>query len=328
MVACVETLAQTSAPTYERAAAKSKYRRPETPPFPKENAYTAERVELGKALFFDPRLSGANSIACASCHNPAFDWADGLPKAIGFGSKELGRRTPTILNAAFGELMFWDGRASSLEEQALGPIQSPGEMNMPLEKMVGTVNSIPGYGPLFEKAYPGEGATTNTVAKAIANFERTVISGAAPFDHWIAGREDAISDSAKRGFDLFNTKANCAACHSGWNFTDNGFHDIGLPGKDIGRGKLLPDIEVSQYAFKTPTLRNVARRGPYMHDGCEKTLEETVELYDAGGRVKRPSLAAEVKPLHLAADEKRDLCNFMLTLTSKDAAVEIPILPR
>lgn len=313
---------------YERGATKLKFLRPAAVPFPKDNAPTAERVELGKALFFDPRLSGASSIACASCHNPAFSWGDALPKGVGFGSKELGRRSPTILNVAFGELMFWDGRAASLEEQALGPIQSPGEMNMPLGSMIEKVRGIPGYAPMFARAYPGEGITEQVVARAIASFERTVVSGTAPFDEWIGGRETAISESAKRGFDLFNTKANCVACHSGWNFTDDGFHDIGLPSDDIGRGKYLPQIEAVQHAFKTPTLRNVTHRAPYMHDGSEKTLEGVVELYNLGGRAQRPSLAHEVKALSLTASEKDDLCNFMRTLTSADAPTTIPTLPR
>lgn len=325
---CGSAQAGSESEGYDRSKAKAKYHRPASVPFPKDNPITPERVELGKALFFDPRLSGANSISCASCHNPAFSWGDGLPKGVGHGSKEVGRRTPTILNVAYGELMFWDGRAGSLEEQALGPIKAPGEMNLPLGDMIAKVKDIAGYAPLFEKAYPGEGISETTVAKAIASYERTIISGTAPFDEWVKGKEDAIPESAKRGFDLFNTKANCATCHSGWDFNDGGFHDIGLTSNDPGRGKLLPEIEVLQNAFKTPTLRNVDHRAPYMHDGSEKTLADVVELYNAGGRVKRPSLAHEVKPLGLTPAEKNDLCNFMLTLTSKDQLVAIPTLPR
>jgi cytochrome c peroxidase len=313
---------------YDRHLAKANYKRPATVPFPKDNAPTPERIDLGKKLFFDPRLSGANSISCASCHNPAFAWGDGLPKGVGHGSKEVGRRTPTILNTAFGELMFWDGRASSLEEQALGPIQAEGEMNLPLDKMVAKLRDIAGYKPLFEKAYPGEGITEKTVAKAIASFERTVVSGVAPFDEWVNGKEDAISESAKRGFDLFNTKADCAKCHSGWNFTDDGFHDIGLKSTDIGRGAHLPQIEMMAHAFKTPTLRNADQRAPFMHDGSEKTLEDVVAFYNRGGDVKRPSLAREMRPLNLTKQEVDDLCEFIRTLDSKDAPVEVPVLPR
>lgn len=315
-------------PQYDRGQARNLFKRPAAPPFPKDNAWTAEREALGKALFFDPRLSRANSISCASCHNPSFCWGDGLPKGVGHGSKEVGRRTPTILNTAWAELLFWDGRAGSLEEQALGPIAAAGEMNLPLDQMVTKVTAIAGYKPMFEKAYPGEPISERVVGKAIATFERTVVSAAAPFDRWIDGQEDAIGESAKRGFDLFNTKANCVKCHSGWNFTDDGFHDIGLAGEDPGRGKLLPQLESMQHAFKTPTLRNVTLRGPYMHDGSEASLEAVVHFYNKGGAARRPSLAPEVFALNLGEAEVKDLCAFMETLTSADQPVALPLLPR
>src|SRR5262249_26848561 len=160
--------------------------------------------------------------SCASCHNPALSWGDGLPRAIGHGMQQLGRRTPTILNLAWGHLLFWDGRASSLEEQALGLIASPGEMNMPLDELLSRITSIAEYRPLFEQAFPNESITKETVAKAIATYERTIVSGKAPFDRWVEGQSDAISEDAKRGFALFNGKANCAKCHGGWRFTDDG----------------------------------------------------------------------------------------------------------
>jgi cytochrome c peroxidase len=151
-------------------------------------------------LFFDPRLSGSNFIACASCHNPGFSWSDPLPKAIGHGMNELGRRTPSILNLAWGELYFWDGRAESLEAQAMGPITAPGEMNQSAEKLEAELRAIPGYAELFEAAYPGEGISADTISKALATFQRGVVSGEAPFDRWVAGDERAISAAAKRGF--------------------------------------------------------------------------------------------------------------------------------
>ena len=313
---------------YNRDLARTTFRRPVTPNFPKDNLHTPERETLGKALFFDPRLSGANSISCASCHNPSFSWGDGLPKGVGHGSKEVGRRTPTILNTGYAELLFWDGRAGSLEEQALGPIAAPGEMNLPLNQMVAKLKAIEGYKPMFDKAYPKEGISETTVAKAIATFERTVVSGTAPFDEWVAGKESALSDSAKRGFDLFNTKAACVKCHSGWNFTDDGFHDIGLASDDVGRGKLLKELESMQFAFKTPTLRNARQRAPFMHDGSEPTLEAVVQYYNRGGASKRPSLSPEIQTLNLTDTEVKDLCNFMDTLASNDRPVEIPVLPR
>lgn len=304
------------------------YTRPKSIAFPTDNAYTPERELLGKTLFFDPRLSGSNWISCATCHNPALSWGDGLPRAIGHGMQVLGRRTPTILNLAWSPALFWDGRAGSLEEQALGPIAAPGEMNMPLDKMVGKISSVPGYRSMFDKAYPAENIDAKTIAKAIANFERTVVSGKSPFDRWVDGDESAVSAEAKRGFSLFNGKANCAKCHSGWRFTDDSFHDIGVPGSDPGRGKLFQTISTMQNAFKTPSLRNVDRRAPYMHDGSVPTLEEVVELYQSGGRVKRQSLSAEIKPLNLTDQEKSDLVAFLKTLSSADRPVEIPTLPR
>jgi cytochrome c peroxidase len=312
--------------TYDREAAKAKFKRPAQIPFPRDNQFSLERVVLGKALFFDTRLSGANSTACASCHNPAFS-CDALPRGVGFGSKELGRRTPTILNVAWGEEYFWDGRAESLEAQALGPIKSAGEMNMPLDKMVAKVSAIEGYKPLFEKAYPNEGISEKTVAKAIATFERTVVSGTAPFDEWVNGRENAIPDSAKHGFDIFNTKALCVQCHAGWNFTDDGFHDIGVADDDIGRGKVLPQIAAVQHAFKTPTLRNVAQRRPYLHNGSGTNLVEVMRFYNQGGAAKRDSLDINIKPLNLTDREMHDLCDFMFTLSSRDNPVTIPTLP-
>jgi cytochrome c peroxidase len=307
---------------------KAKYRRPAEVPHPEENVPTEARVRLGRTLFFDPRLSGSGVVSCATCHNPGLSWADGLERAVGHGMKPLPRRTPTILNVAWAAALFWDGRAESLEEQALGPIASPDEMNLPLEALVPKLRAIPEYAALFEAAYPGEGVGTGTVAKAIASFERTIVSGRAPFDAWIEGDEGAISPEAKQGFLVFNEKARCASCHDGWRFTDDSFHDIGVGGEDRGRGAVLEGIDVLQFAFKTPTLRNVDRRAPYMHDGSERALEDTIALYDLGGRVRRPSLSREIVPLDLTPEESRQLVAFMRTLTSEDAPVAIPSLPR
>jgi cytochrome c peroxidase len=307
---------------------KAKYRRPAEVPHPDHNAPSAAREQLGRLLFFDPRLSGSGVVACATCHNPGFAWADGLERAVGHGMKPLPRRTPTILNLAWAEALFWDGRAGSLEEQALGPIASPDEMNLPLDALVPKLRAIPEYAARFEDAYPGEGITVDTVAKAIATFERTIVSGSAPFDRWIEGDEAAIGSDAVRGFALFNGKAGCATCHAGWRFTDDSFHDIGVASEDRGRGAVLEGIDAVQFAFKTPTLRNVAERAPYMHDGSERALEDTIALYDRGGRVRRPSLSREIKPLDLSAEESRQLVTFLHTLTSEDAPVTIPRFPR
>ncbi len=305
---------------------KKDYLRPTSIPFPPENPYTAEKARLGEMLFFDPRLSGSNYISCASCHNPSMSWGDGLPRGIGHGMTTLGRRTPTVLNSAFSELLMWDGRKTSLEDQALGPIAADVEMNQPVEKLIEKLSAIETYRILFNVAFPGEGISLDTLAKAIATFERTIVSGVAPFDRWIAGDERAISDAAKRGFYLFNTKANCASCHSGWNFTDGSFQDIGMKDADVGRIKIL-NMPRMNHAFKTPTLRDVARRGPYMHDGSVPDLVATMEHYNRGGDVKRDSVSEDVRPLNLTKTEIADVVEFMKTLTGDDQPIRLPILP-
>jgi cytochrome c peroxidase len=200
-------------------------------------------------------------------------------------------------------------------------------MNMPIDKLMERLAGIPGYAPMFEAAFPKEGIKSEGVAKAIATFERTVVSARAPFDAWIEGGDKVISEEAKRGFALFNTKADCARCHSGWNFTDDSFHDIGLSSDDPGRGKFLPSIAKMQYAFKTPGLREITRRGPYMHDGSMATLEAVVDHYDKGG-IARPSRSDLIKPLGLTQQEKKDLVAFMQTLTSDVDPMTVPVLPR
>jgi cytochrome c peroxidase len=312
---------------YNRKSWQAKYVRPVSIPFPPENEFTPAREQLGRTLFFDPRLSSSQFISCATCHNPGFAWTDPLPKAIGNRMKQLPRRTPTLLNIAWADVLFWDGRADSLEQQALGPIAGPEEMNCPLEQVATVLARIPEYRPLFERAYPGESMGYKTVARALATFERTIVSERAPFDNWVYGQEFAISDSAKRGFDLFNSKAACQKCHSGWNFTDNGFHDIGLRDADRGRGVQL-DLPAMQHAFKTPTLRDADRRGPYMHDGSAATLEEVIDVYDRGGLEHRPSVAPEIAALHLTAGEKADLIAFLHSLTAESRPVRMPALPR
>lgn len=305
---------------------KKEYVRPTEVPFPEDNPFTTVKADLGRTLFFDPRLSGSNYISCGTCHNPSFAWGDGLPKGIGHAMTILGRRTPTILNLAWSEQLMWDGRADSLEEQATGPMEASVEMNQQMGAIVAELQAIPEYKTLFKVSFGDEGITVPNIAKALATYERTIVSGIAPFDRWVAGDEVAISESAKRGFDLFNNKANCVACHSGWNFTDDSFHDIGLPDTDIGRGKQLPNIEVMKHAFKVPTLRNAVERAPYMHDGSLKNLFSVVAHYNSEF-TKRPSLSSEVFKLKLSDKEQGDLVAFMKTLSSQDAPVAFPRLP-
>jgi cytochrome c peroxidase len=304
---------------------KKDFARPEAVPFPDSNPYGVQKVHLGQMLFFEPRLSGSKWISCASCHNPGLSWGDGLPRGIGQNMKTLGRRTPTILNLAWSDLVMWDGRKTGLEDQAFGPVTSPAEMNGTIEEAVARISAIGAYQMEFKKVFGDEGVSARTIPLVIATYERTIVSGQAPFDHWVTGDETAISADAKRGFDLFTGKANCVACHTGWNFTDNGFHDVGLADKDIGRGEWLK-IQSMQQAFKTPTLRDADRRGPYMHDGSLASLAQVVDHYDQGG-VQRPSLSDEVRPLHLTGAEKLDLLAFLATLTGDDPPVILPVLP-
>ncbi len=314
----------------EAAAAvyRDAYRRPQNTPAPPDNAITPARVDLGRALFFDPRLSGSGAMSCGTCHNPSLSWGDGLPRAVGAGMQTLGRRTPTVLDTAWATALFWDGRATTLEEQALGPIAAAGEMNLPLDTMEAKIQTIQGYSPLFAAAYPGESVDRKTVAKAIATFERTVVSGKAPFDRWVDGDTAAISDDAKEGFLVFNTTGGCSSCHSGWRFTDDSFYDVGVSGEDIGRGTVLPGIAMVEHAFKTPTLRDVNRRFPYMHDGSEASLVSVMDLYNVGGRVRRETTASQVRPLGLSAEDKEDLVAFLDTLTSEASPAVMPTLPR
>ena len=311
----------------EIAAMKKLYVRPSEIPFPKENAYSPAKAELGKTLFFDPRLSRSGVQACVSCHNPSFGWEDGQKTAVGENMLPLARNSPTIINRAWGEIFFWDGRADSLEAQAVGPITAAGEMNTPMDVLIARLKNISGYQKKFEEVFPGEGITEKNIAASIATFERTIVSAEAPFDRWVAGDEQAIGEDAKRGFVLFNTKANCVACHSGWTFTDDSFHDIGLAASDdVGRAKIMPGVPELQYAFKTPGLRNIDQRAPYMHDGSMATLEEVVRHYVQGGE-QRASLAPDVKPLALNDQEVQDLVAFMRTLTGPDRPMTLPVLP-
>jgi cytochrome c peroxidase len=252
-----------------------------------------------------------------------------LPRSLGEGQKALPVRAPTLLDVAWLEIYGWDGRFPDLESVAFkGPITSPALMNRKEEDLVAALGAIPGYRHAFAEAFPGGAITSETVAAALATFERTIVAGEAPFDRWIGGDEKAISSAAKRGFDLFNGKAGCAECHSGWNFTDGAFYDIGTgKGEDIGRGRVFPNSPKLQYAFKVPTLRDVARRGPYMHDGSEATLDAVIELYDRGG-IDRPSRSELIKALGLSAPEKADLVAFLESLTGDPAPFAVPTLPR
>ncbi|MEW6776118.1 MAG: cytochrome-c peroxidase [Bdellovibrionota bacterium] len=294
---------------------------------PRDNSITGEKVELGRLLYFDGRLSRDGTISCASCHNPKHGWTDEGPTSTGIRGQKGGRRAPTVLNRLFSTAQFWDGRAASLEEQAKGPIQNPIEMGFTHEEAVARFSKIAEYSPYFEKAFGTPEVTIDRIAQAIATFERTVVTGDSPVDRWQRkGEETAVSESVKRGLQVFNGKARCITCHAGFNFTDERFHNLG-----VGMDKEKPDLgrydvtkqDADKGAFKTPGLRNLKSRAPYMHDGSEKTLETVVDFYDKGG-LKNPRLDIQMKPLGLTPDEKKDLIAFLDALNGSEPQVVIP----
>jgi cytochrome c peroxidase len=304
---------------------------PSTPPYPAGNKPNEARVELGKKLFFDPRLSGDGNMSCATCHNPVLGWSDGLPTAKGVRSMVLGRATPTIINSAFNGLQMWDGRKASLKDQAMGPMEATVEMNMDTAKLFDWLRGNDEYRALFEQAYPGEGVNAKTVPKAIATYERTIVSNDSPFDKWVQGEQSAMTPEQVRGFELFVGKANCEVCHNAPNFSDDGFHNIGLASfgidePDMGRYSERP-LRLMKGAFKTPTLRDIERTAPYFHDGSAATLMDVVEHYDRGGIV-HDNLSPNVRALNLTYQEKRDLVAFMQALTSPFMVVSLPELPK
>ena len=305
------------------------YVRPTTVPYTEENPYSDAKRDLGHVLFFDQRLSKNGNQSCVSCHHPGLGWEMGIPKALGL--QEMPRKSQTLLNLAWQSSWFWDGRADSYEKQFNMALASPKALGMSPEELEKRLRPVAGYQPLFKKAFPdakaGEEVSTKNVAQAIEIYQRGIVSGIAPFDRWVAGDANALSAEAKKGALIFAKKANCIACHGGWNFSDDGFHDVGLEDADIGRGKHVAGVESLQHAFKTPTLRSIASRAPFMHDGSVATLEAVVEHYDKGGTAKRASLAPEMKKLKLSSQEKKALVEFLKSLTGEDAPVAFPQIP-
>ena len=305
---------------------RREFARPAFVPFPVDNLYTAERDILGRTLFFDPRLSGSNLLSCASCHNPSFGWGDGQALGRGHAMVQLQRRSPTLLNVGWGRSFFWDGRAPALETQALGPISGQAEMNMPLKDLPGKIASIPGYRPLFQAAYPLEPISIDTITRAIATFERGLVSSRSAFDRWVEGDDVALTQAERRGLDVFVGPARCASCHSGWALTDGLFHDTGLVSSDVGRGAQEPDNPLAQFAFKTPGLRDTVRRAPYMHDGSLPTLDSVIRFYEGAGK-QRSSRSPLIQPLTITAEQRTDLLAFLQTLTGPPEEFAAPALP-
>lgn len=315
---------------------------------PPENPVTPEKIALGRKLFFDKRLSRDATVSCATCHDPKHGFSDGKKVSEGVGGKKGARNAPTVLNAVFNEFQFWDGRAGSLEEQSKGPMTNPVEMAaVSHDAVVATLKAQPGYPEEFRKAF-GREITIDDVAAAIASFERTAVSGDSAFDRFVAGEKTALSESAQRGWGLWNGKARCNTCHpfgdATPNFSDNKFHNIGVAAKgrdfaglarqaasssDPQQLAFHPDFtELGRYvvtkqpkdigAFKTPGLRDVALNAPYMHDGSEKTLLDVVVFYDKGGE-PNPYLDGGIVALKLTEQERLDLVGFMESLTGQGA---------
>jgi cytochrome c peroxidase len=316
------------------------------------NPLTKAKVELGKQLYFDPRVSKDATVSCATCHNPEKGWTDNAPVSTGIQGQKGGRSAPTVLNTAYGRLMFWDGRAPSLEAQAQGPIVNPIEMSdEQYKEIVERLRAISGYREQFHKVF-GTDVTLDGIAKAIASFERTVLTGNSAYDQYSRGDMKALTESQKRGMVLFGLrldeqedtykpnvtlkKANCTSCHVGFNFTDESFHNLGVgynakdgTFSDYGRFAVTPigakdpaDIG----AFKTPTLRDLTRTAPYMHNGSEATLEQVVDFYDRGGNAN-PHLDKDMTKLNLTQSEKADVVEFLKALTGEETKVAIPTLP-
>lgn len=313
-------------PSTDVQAERAAYERPLEIPFPEGRPYSPQMATLGKMLFFDPRLSGAKNMNCASCHNPSFGYEVPVPTPIGAANTKLRRQAPTLQNIAWVEPLFWDGRSPTLEEQARHPIQEPVEMNGYFPEIIRALSEVSLYNTWFKRLFPERGMTRETILTAIATFQRTIVTGTTPFDRWVRGEEDAISEAAKRGFQLFNGDANCATCHSGWNFTDNRFHDTGLPTNDIGRAKQEPTNVHARFAVKTPSLRNLEYRAPYMRDGSLRTIDDVLQFYMEGG-IQRPSLSPAMTRLQISMADKADLLAFLKTLTADKTEISLPILP-
>lgn len=305
-------------PDPQRATWQALYRAPTTIPFPEDNPYDPRIAALGERLFHDPNLSLDRNRACASCHVATLAWTDGRARAERLDGGDLELRTPSLLGLAASEgRLGWDGKFKNLEAVAFGPITGPTNMGLSEDEAIRRISADPAYGPL----------TRTDIERALATYERTIPLATTPFDRWIAGDAEAIPVAARRGFDLFNGRAHCAACHSGYTFTDGSFHDIGVaPDDEPGRGRLMPKSLKAQHAFKTPGLRECPKHARFMHNGSLDSLEAVVDLYSRGG-TERPSLSSEIHRLDLTAAERADLVAFLRTLASAEDAPPLQSLP-
>jgi cytochrome c peroxidase len=286
-------------------------------PTPPDNPLTQAKITLGRQLFADPLLSRDRSTACASCHRPEQGFTTGQRSGQGIHGQQTTRNPPTLLNRAYGQRFFWDGRAATLEQVVLLPIQDPKEMDLTLAELEARLGQDASYRSLFGQAF-GRAPAAADVARALASYVRSLLAGDSPYDRYVFGETAALTAEARRGLELFQGKGKCTTCHAGPNLTDEGFHNTGVAWQD---GRLL-DVgrftvtgkEADRGAFKTPTLREVARTAPYMHDGSLATLEDVLAYYDRGGN-RNPHLDPAIRPLQLTAPEKQVLVSFLRSLS-------------
>lgn len=312
-------LAAPSATGPDLATLKAAFRRPQAVPFPADNPFSEAKRRLGEKLFNDKTLSVDGSTACATCHIRERGLADGRTRGSGVSGQRLGRHTPTLWNLAWARPVFWDGRARNLEQQVFGPIESPDEMAQPKAPLIARLAANADYRAAFATAFPKDPKVSDdNLAKAVATYERTLVSPPTRFDRWVEGDANALSAQEVDGFRLFTGKAGCANCHEGFAFTDGNFYDIGLPDADRGRGAVL-HLPAADHAFKTPGLRELTRSAPYMHDGSLATLDDVLHHYEHG-IAKRSTVAPDlVRELRLSDEERSALLAFLATLSAEDA---------
>jgi cytochrome c peroxidase len=300
---------------------------PASVPAPKDNPTTRTKVVLGKQLFFDPRLSGDNKMSCATCHLPDKAFGDGLPRGTGAGGKQLARNTPALWNVGFYATLFWDGRAASLEEQSLVPIQSPVEMDQDLDALVKELAAMRGYARQFEQVF-SQPVNKQDVARALAAFQRTLVTRNSPFDRYLAGDKQALSARAKEGMELFQGEAGCIRCHNGPMLSDGKFYRLGVGLEDKGRGGITKKRN-DLYRFRTPSLRDVAETSPYMHDGSMETLSDVVQFYYRGVPASGPDgLDLDVEPLVGQSFSDIDaIVEFLKSLSGERPRIAHPALP-
>lgn len=323
-----------------------------SPSFPKDNPLTKDKVELGKKLFFDRRLSGDGTTSCASCHDPEKAFTDASEISLSYPTTRNLRNAPTLINIAYAKSFFWDGRARTLEEQAEFPIMSPFEMNQNLDFVEEEIRIVPEYREAFKKIF-GQDVNIKLIAKALATFQRTLISKNAPIDKYLKGDKSALSDEAKKGFEIFKGKGKCIDCHYGAYLSDQKFHALMVPENPkyaneekfivtrryVAKINKYPDYmnimeDLGRYfktkkkqdykAFKTPTLREIAKTGPYMHNGIFKSLDEVIDFFNKGGGEGNKVL----KPLNLKESEKKELKTFLVeALSGEDLHIKLPDIP-